>query len=468
MTISFSGLASGLDTSAWVKSLMALRQAKVNTYTAQKEKIAVSQNALTSIKSYFTNFRSSLERLTDAKFGISTMDLFTQNIATSTNYGAFTATASTDAEEKSYKIKVNQLATATKANSTYVTTLTHRTTAVQESTFKDIGIGSGEVSFMVNGVERGLYVSESDTLSSFVKKLDNIGVTASYNDNTGVFNINVSVNDIKDYSETGLADKLNLVGVNEAYQSSNKLQIVETRENVELAGLDTKIKNLDTGYVINPGDFVKVENSSGQSFNISINNNTTIGDFVSALSDAGLFAKFNTEEGVLEISGGKITGGTFDAKAVFGLTEEALSAMSTGKQLSETVIIPDVVTLQTKLVEDLGVSKGYLQVTKPDGTLYYEKISSGQTMADLMADLGNLGINTSLDAEKGILTITGGSFMTLSETEVNQLVNSGTIAETEDIYKKGTNLLSALGFDDAKTKISSSKVRSQALTFKKN
>ena len=31
MTISFSGLASGLDTSSWVESLVRLRQAKVAT-----------------------------------------------------------------------------------------------------------------------------------------------------------------------------------------------------------------------------------------------------------------------------------------------------------------------------------------------------------------------------------------------------------------------------------------------------
>ena len=470
MTISFSGLASGLDTTSWIQSLTALRQARVNTLTAQKEKISVSQNALSTIKSYFTNFRSSLEKLTDAKFGISSIDLFTQNLATTTNTRAFTATATTDAEEKDYKVKVNKLATNTKAKSTYISVVENKTTAVQESKLKDVGIRDGEISVFVDGVEKGLFVSQEDTLGSLVAKFQNIGVSASYNQTTGVFNINASVSNIKDDMDTGIVSKLNLVGVNEAYQSSNKLQVIETRTDVKLANLFTKLSDLDEGYVVSNGDYVYVENASGEKFNITLNEDSTIGDFITALKDVGLYATFDTEEGIMEISGGRIIGGTFDARTVFGLTEEAESAMSTGKQLSETIMIPEVVTLQTRLVEDMGVAKGYFEITKPDGTKYYEKISQEMTMSDLMADMGNLGINTSLDPEKGILTVTGGSFRTLNESEVLNLIANGTINESNEVYKKGTNLLVALGFDeldDSTATVLSTNVRSQRLTYQR-
>ena len=39
MTISFSGLASGLDTSSWVESLVKLKQAKIDTLQEEKEGI---------------------------------------------------------------------------------------------------------------------------------------------------------------------------------------------------------------------------------------------------------------------------------------------------------------------------------------------------------------------------------------------------------------------------------------------
>ena len=467
MTISFSGLASGLDTSSWIKALTTLRQAKVNTLTAQKEKVTVSQSALASLKNYFSTFRSSLEKLTDAKFGISTMDLFTQNIAQTSDASVFTATASTEAKEESYNVQVKKLATNTKANSTHFTQITNTTTAVKESTLGDIGMTSGKVMIKVGGITKGLIVDSSDTISTFVDKLNDIGVAASYNETTGALSMNLSVSDINDKDNTGFVEKLHLEGVNEGYQSTNKLQVVETRENVVRAKIDTKISDLDTGITINDGDYVQVKNSSGEIYNIVINENTTIGDFVGSLKDAGLYANFNETDAVLEMSGGSIIGGTFNAVDIFGLSEQAKSAMATGNNLTETIIISEAVSLQTKLVDDIGVEKGYMEVTKPDGTKYYEKIYSGQTIGDLMADFGNLGIKTSLDPEKGILTVTGGEFRTLSETEVNELINNGTIAETDELLKHGTNLLSILGFSDSTTTIKYASTQSQALTYRK-
>lgn len=76
MTISFSGLASGLDTSSWVESLVALKQAKIDTLKEEKENVLLSQETLNEIKSFFSSFRTVIEKITDAQFGIPTMDLF--------------------------------------------------------------------------------------------------------------------------------------------------------------------------------------------------------------------------------------------------------------------------------------------------------------------------------------------------------------------------------------------------------
>ena len=81
MAISFSGLASGLDTSSWVESLTALKRAKVTTLQEKKEVAALSLNTLNSIKSFFSSFRSLLEKVTDTRFNIATMDVFAKNIA---------------------------------------------------------------------------------------------------------------------------------------------------------------------------------------------------------------------------------------------------------------------------------------------------------------------------------------------------------------------------------------------------
>ena len=221
MTISFSGLASGLDTSSWVESLVALKQAKIDTLEEEKETVLLSQETLNNIKSFFSSFRNVIEKITDAQFGIPTMDLFAQNIATSANLDVLTATATTDAEEAEYNVLVNQLATNTAANSnfSYMTTIVQTTTASADSKLINLGIKAGNIGVTVNGVERGITITENDTIQSFIDKLNAIGVNASYNEKTGLFSMDIDANDINDIDNTGVIQGFHLEGVNEGYES---------------------------------------------------------------------------------------------------------------------------------------------------------------------------------------------------------------------------------------------------------
>ena len=65
VSISFSGLASGLDTSSWVESLVAVKQAKIDTLEEQKETVLLSRETLNNIKSFFNSFRSVIEKVTN-------------------------------------------------------------------------------------------------------------------------------------------------------------------------------------------------------------------------------------------------------------------------------------------------------------------------------------------------------------------------------------------------------------------
>lgn len=115
MAISFSGLASGLDTSSWVESLVALKQAKIDTLEEQKETVLLSRETLNNIKSFFNSFRSVIEKVTDAKYGVASMDIFAQKLATSSDLNILTASATTEAEEAEYNVLVDNLATSTEA-----------------------------------------------------------------------------------------------------------------------------------------------------------------------------------------------------------------------------------------------------------------------------------------------------------------------------------------------------------------
>ena len=548
MTISFSGLASGLDTSSWVESLVALKQAKVETLEEEKETVLLSQETLNNIKSFFSSFRSLIEKVTDAKFGVASMDLFTQNLATSSNLDVLTASATTEAEEATYNVLVDNLATETQAvsNYSYLTTIIQTTTATNDSKLSSLGVKAGNIGVTVNGVERGVVIGENDTIADLIEKLQNIGVEASYNEQTGVFSMNVDAGAINDIDGTGIVDALHLEGVNEGY-TSDHLQTSQTDtvysaateatllselgvsagvitihandrdynititnsstlgsfisdlENNDIeAELDatgvftisdaeitnegttdildalglavdiygksqttgdlthetiitqmttatssTLLRDLGDGTAISNGQTVIVRDSNNEYTTITVGTTTTLGNLLEEMSNAGLYAALNSD-GTVEIAGGTITGGTFDAVEALGLEREPYTAMVTGDPLTETVEVHKIVDLHTRLVDDLKVTEGYLEVTDADGNKFYEKIYSGQTIGDFMTDMGNLGIATSLDEDTGILTITGGAFKTLTDADVQALVNDGTIREPDSRYIHGTNLLECL------------------------
>ena len=570
MAISFSGLASGLDTSSWIQSLTNLKRTKVTVLETQRETIIDQRDTLAGIKSFFNSFRSMLEKVTDTKLGIPQMDLFSQNLATSADLSKFTASATTDAQEGNYNIKVDKLATNTQAVSGYrYTTVYEETTmATYDSRLKDIGVKSGNISVTVGGIEKGLHIDETDTIGRFSEKLKSIGVESSYNEQTGVFAVNVSIYDIHDVDLTGIVDRLHLSGVNEGYKTGTNLQTSSVEEkwdvanentklsqlgvhtghiyisanddnydieietddtigdlinalrdndidasitdgifrinsalitddtttdllevfglssiidqntqhsgsldhvvtvtNVANATTDTLLSDLGEGVAVSNGDTVIVKNSNDKSTTITIQSTSTLGDLLTELKNAGLSAQLNND-GFVEISGGKITGGSFDITSALGLQSTPYTAMVTGSALTETTQKFELVTYNTKLVEDLNVKKGYLKVTDEDGQINYLKIKSGETIQNLMADLAGLGISSVL-GDDGVLTITGGEFESLSDEDVEDLCDRNVIVESDATYKHGTDLLYLLTgsatFNTMQTRVASSSARTMAL-----
>ena len=575
MSISFSGLASGLDTSSWVESLVALKQAKVNTLQQDKESVMLSRDTLSSIKSFFASFRSTIEKITDSRFNIVSMDLFAQNLAVSANLDVLTATATSEAVEGTYKVKVDKLASNTNATSNYKTIIQTTSIATENSYLKDIGVGTGTIGVTVDGVKYGVAITDKDTIATFINKLEDIGVEANYNSVTGRFNMNISTSDIDDtISNTNIVDRLHLVGVNEGYKTVDKLQIqTVTTEwdkatnstllsdlgvntgtltinaygqdyDITLESDDTigdlvtalKANNIDADFLTEEGIFVLadatitdegstniisamgltqeiysksqatkvllhetiitqtttatsatllkdigdgttitddqtviVQNSNNEYTTITVGSESSIGDLLTEISNAGLYATINSN-GTVEISGGTIVGGTFDAVSALGLQSEPYTAMATGNPLQETVVDFELVTSQSRLVEDLGVTKGYLEITDSNGNKHYEKIYEGQTLSDFMSDLAEIGIYANLDESTGTLEITGGAFRTLdnANNEVGSLVANGTITEANLDYRQGTNLLACLyGSDTISTDqitVSSTYSRTRALS----
>src|SRR5574344_482281 len=166
-TISVSGLGSNLDIDGWISKLVAVKQADIDSVTAQKTTVTAKQTELSTVKSDFSSLLSSVEDLTDSNFGVS-MDLFAKKTASSTSSSVATATATSSAEKQSISLSVSQLATATVAESTS-SVASAITSTTKISSINQGAIDDGTMSVYVNNKKYSISVSSSSTLGDVLE-----------------------------------------------------------------------------------------------------------------------------------------------------------------------------------------------------------------------------------------------------------------------------------------------------------
>lgn len=177
MTISFSGLASGLDTSSWVEALVSVKQQKISSLQLDLQTAQTKKSSLSATRSTVTALRTAIEKLTDKKFG-GNYDLFSRNAAISSNEDIFSATASNIAIKQTYNISVEKLATMTKA-----TSLNSASSIADNSTLlSGLGITDGKLSVYVDGVKSNIEIEEDDTVGDLKTDLAAVGINAVIGD----------------------------------------------------------------------------------------------------------------------------------------------------------------------------------------------------------------------------------------------------------------------------------------------
>ena len=189
-TITFSGLSSGLDTSSWIEALVSVKQTTITSLTTANSVQESLLNVVSNIKSFFTSFQTCLQKLTDASFGINSMDLFMQNLASSTNMNIATATATTEAARQSYEVLVERLASTTKTESGFKTSEVVK--AGLDTKLGLLGVQNGTIS--VNN--QSFNITTDDTIKSLIEKFSNVGVVASFNERNSKFSVTHSVGEI--------------------------------------------------------------------------------------------------------------------------------------------------------------------------------------------------------------------------------------------------------------------------------
>ena len=317
MTISFSGLASGLDTSSWVEAFVSAKKEEITPYQTKLETYQSTKTTLNDTRSLFSTLRSALEKLTDAKFGGS-FDLFAQNTATSSNEDIFTATVTSGAARQTYDITVEQLASFTKATSK------DSASAVADDSTKlsNLGIKEGSLTTYVNGEKHVVNIDSDDTVGDLKAELAGYGVKAEI-DEQGVLKLSAQSegDTIHIGSTTDSSNLVSLVGLTQqedgTYASTNSLF---------KASVASKLTSADSGFneQITAGTFTIGDAT------FTIDDKTTLSSLISEINnndDAQAYAYWDDATGKLSITSKKegasyinIEAGTSNFTDVMGFT----------------------------------------------------------------------------------------------------------------------------------------------------
>ena len=331
--ISFSGLSTGLDTSSWVSALTALKNAKVESLQDQRTSVNTLRDSVAGIKTFFTSFRNSLERLTDAKFNVKTMDIFAQNLANSSNPSKVTAQATVEASRDKYEVSVSQVASATKVDTSVRDTVTVSHTAGLNTKLDTLGVENGYVS--LNNKE--LQIVDGDTIKSLIQKMGDIGVFATYDEDKGVFSISADIWEA-DQGTTKLFDTFGLSFKQVSGEESVRLM---TEGYVQITA-NTKLSDIG----VTNGDIVINDETKTLNFGA----NDTVQTLLNVLnSNYGNGTASIDANGVVTITGldiNEVAGGS-NILSALGLTETVDSILSETSNL--TYEKEQLITLDTKL-----------------------------------------------------------------------------------------------------------------------
>ena len=317
MSISFSGLVSGLDTSSWVDALVSVKQQKVTTLNKQLTEYQTTKSAVNDTKSSVAALRTAIEKLTDAKFG-GTFDLFSQNSVTSSNSDVFTATVTSGARRQNYDIKVDQLATCTKA----ISKESASAIADDSTALKNLGITNGTLTVYVDGVKNTVNISDGDTLGDLKARMAAFGVSTQV-DEDGVVHFSSQNEDLQIHigSTTDTSNFASLIGLarqeDGSYASTNSIYKATTA---------SKLTAEDAGF----NQLIKAGTFTIGSATFTINDDTTLSSLISQINDnedAQAYAYWDDAAGKLSITSTKegasyinIEAGTSNFTDVMNLT----------------------------------------------------------------------------------------------------------------------------------------------------
>lgn len=300
-SITFTGLASGMDTTAWVEELVKTKKAnRYDKLVAKQETLTAKQKAVSTVQSSFTSLRTSLEKITDSSLG-GAFDLFSKTKATSSVDSIATATSSAGAAKASYTLSVKQLASATKASSSASALAINENTSMASLSDEVAKLADGETasfSVYVDGEKQSISVGKDDTVKSVLDKLNEKGLTAELKDGKiSISGDNVVVGSNSDTLNITKAFSLLKNSETGAYESYETKTIATSKDKIaDILGADAK-----GTFKIGGAEFTIDDDTTFDSLIKEINSKS---------DEAGVKAEFDSNNGQLVFTA--TTNGSFN------------------------------------------------------------------------------------------------------------------------------------------------------------
>lgn len=256
-SVRLSGLATGMDTDAMVKSMLTADQEKIDKAQQKEQTVKWQQEIYREVMSDVIDFNEKYFSLTSKDSILSSSAWNTLSI-TSSNNNVITATGTAGANNIDYKFDVKKLAEPAKATSSVSlnkdSKLVDDLKATKDAKFK-IAIGTNEKGEAI--YSKDITIEDNDTIETLISKINNSNdgvIKASYSEMTGKFTI----------ESTKTGDSSGFAIVDETGKNiSNSLDFLGLQTNSYAIDSNGTIQNNFTGVAVGSNSIIEVSSKDG-------------------------------------------------------------------------------------------------------------------------------------------------------------------------------------------------------------
>lgn len=445
MSISISGLGSGLDYQSWITKLVAIKQADIDAVSAKVKTVTNKESALSTVKSSY----SALQAAINSFYSLTQKDdPFNQKTVASSS-GAVSASVSAYAAAQNIKVSVAQLATTTTAQSTSVVAkAASDTTTISKAAEGAITEGNFSIYVTSNGTttKQSISVASTDKLSDVIGRITSKGLTASVTDGkltiAGGSGQTISIGSSSDTSN--FANVFSLSKNEDGSYTSSK-PVFETDSSAALTSTVFAGGSVTAGkFKIGNAEFTIDGTTTLDGLIGKINSNKDAGVNAYWDSNSGKLVLESTNEGAVNIN---VEAGTSNFTDVMGLTNSgglAVGSQTLGQNAKLSINGTSITSSSNTVTSDVSGLTGVtltLNSATVDSTTSIDtpaKVAVSQDTAKIASAITNFvnTLNTVISqsdtATKSTGTLYGESILTSLRN--NLRMNSTTTVAGQDGY----------------------------------